>query len=293
MPSRYAPHGEESIDETNAAVLPGQRRTGIVPLKWRLHPDEVWRPWISTVSGESRATCSSTWRKRTSNAWCCTKPSSMLSNGDCAYRYTVDSPPLETTGFRCEGFRYLQRDKWQILGKGSVWHVFVRVMGGELRRAWVLCSVCIPTRRGRDDPIARLTRDLRKTCTDISGDSVVLKSDGNMQDVMAQLVRSGYQGFRMLLLTNGESWLRRGWSKRRIDVLVASLTDQTPADDVFLIGCRRYCTTTRQPVSLARPPERVNISREHAAVGVHSLTRGGSFRRTHWNKYPGFGERDR
>lgn len=67
MPSKYTPHGEESIDESNVDVPPGQRRTGIVPLKWRLHPDQVLGNWISTLSGASRPTGSPTWRKRPSN----------------------------------------------------------------------------------------------------------------------------------------------------------------------------------------------------------------------------------
>lgn len=62
-------------------------------------------------------------------------------------------------------------------------HVFVRVMEGELRRGLVVCSVCMRTRQGRDDAIAPLTQDPRKLCTDISGDSVILKEgDRDIQE---------------------------------------------------------------------------------------------------------------
>ena len=119
-----------------------------------------------------------------------------------------------------------------VVGKGSPWHICVRVTGGGLRRPWVLCSVYIPSLSKGKASIEHLVQDLNKVCKDFPNDSIVLMGDWNRDEAeVDKLIRRFDDHFRVLPLLNGEDGTRKGPSKRRIDLMVARLKNQSSAED--------------------------------------------------------------
>lgn len=188
-----------------------------------------------------------------------------------------------------------------IVGKGSPWHLCVRVTGDNLRNPWILCSVYIPSLGKGKEAIDHLVHDMKQVCKDYPSDSIVLMGDWNREEAaVEQLIGRVGDNFRVLPLQNGEDGTRRGPSTRRIDLLVARLQTQTFAEDPevdrMLDISDHYPVCSRlgeapehgQTITTARhrrhtPPDRKRIYPENIPVQGSSSWRRGAGKAKHIN----------
>lgn len=119
-----------------------------------------------------------------------------------------------------------------VVGKGSAWHLCVRVFGENLRRPWILCSVYIPSKRDGNDAIDHLVNDMNRIGHEYPTDPIVLMGDWNREEEeVTQLVGRCGGNFRVLPLQNGEEGTRKGSSTRKIDLMAAKLPPHVFVED--------------------------------------------------------------